>query len=176
MEETLPVVNKNKWKAPTARIPQLTSRSGNLNTASEQGELTPTMLKSAKDGTLNAGTGENNLLKTQPSPATQVPDWLIGTVFPGEFFTLAAALSGMLKNAVTCPVYLACGTVKGQSYLSMCISTYRGGNKYTPSYLYVRIVTLHENVNFKCELLFMKEPVKLTRRDLHFKSQNLKFN
>lgn len=74
MEETLPVVNKNKWKAVTARIPQLTSRSPSLNTTSEQGKLTPTMLKSAEDRILNARMGKNNLLKIGPSPAAQAPD------------------------------------------------------------------------------------------------------
>lgn len=72
---------------------------------------------------------------------------------------------------MTCPICLACGT--GKSYLSMYILPER--TKYTPKY--VRAVTFHENVNFKHELLFMKEPEhQEPTKDLHFRNQNLKFH
>ena len=92
MKETLPEVHKNKWKALTAQIPWLTSRSLSLNTASRQGEQIPMMLKYAKDGMLN--TGMENTAKSKYSgtrPTNQ-------NYFPGrEIFALAPALSGMLK-------------------------------------------------------------------------------
>lgn len=86
--------------------------------------------------------------------------------FPGlarkEIFALAhnfkhlscfGALVGMLK--MWWLVLSALLVVLG-SPTSPCIYILTERTKYTPKY--VRAVTFHENVNFKHELLFMKEP------------------